>query len=52
MKDTVGQLNQIGIQLGLTPKGRQELMTIADSSQSETTEDALKKFFGTKGDSK
>lgn len=49
MKDTVSQLNQIGIQLGLTPKGREELMTIADSEKNEeSTEDALKKFFGGK----
>lgn len=52
MKDTTAQLSQIGAQLGLSPKGREELMAIADSGQSETTEDALKKFFGTKGDSK
>lgn len=35
MKDATETLNKIGIQLGLTPKGRAELLTIADSSKPE-----------------
>lgn len=52
MKDALTILSKTGDELGLTPKARQELMAVADSSQNETTEDALKKFFGKKGDSK
>lgn len=35
MKDATVTLNQIAMQLGLTPKGRAELLTIADSSKPE-----------------
>ncbi len=35
MKDATETLNKIGIQLGLTPKGRAELLTIVDSSKPE-----------------
>ena len=45
MKDAVDTLNKIGVQLGLTPKGRQELMEIAeeDTNKASTTE-MLKEF--------
>lgn len=47
MKDAVDTLNKIGVQLGLTPKGRQELMEIAseDTNKASTTE-MLKEFLG------
>ena len=47
MKDAVDTLNRIGVQLGLTPKGRQELMEIAgeDTNKVSTTE-MLKEFLG------
>lgn len=47
MKDAVDTLNKIGVQLGLTPKGRQELMEIA-SKQADNREvkDKMKEFFG------
>lgn len=47
MKDAVDTLNKIGIQLGLTPKGRQELMEIAgeETNKASTTE-MLKEFLG------
>ena len=47
MKDAVDTLNKIGVQLGLTPKGRQELMEIAseDTNKVSTTE-MLKEFLG------
>ena len=47
MKDAVDTLNKIGVQLGLTPKGRQELMEIAseDTNKTSTTE-MLKEFLG------
>ena len=47
MKDAVDTLNKIGVQLGLTPKGRQELMEIAseDTNKPSTTE-MLKEFLG------
>ncbi len=45
MKDAVDTLNRIGVQLGLTPKGRKELMEIAseDTNKVSTTE-MLKEF--------
>ena len=47
MKDATETLNKIGIQLGLTPKGRKELMEIAseDTNKSSTAE-MLKEFLG------
>lgn len=45
MKDATETLNKIGIQLGLTPKGRAELLTIADSSKPEkSTTEMMKEF--------
>ena len=47
MKDAVDTLNKIGIQLGLTPKGRQELLAIVDEDKDDKSAgDALKDFFG------
>ena len=46
MKDAVDTLNKIGIQLGLTPKGRQELLEIAgDQSDEGSIKDKMKEFF-------
>lgn len=46
MKDATETLNKIGIQLGLTPKGRQELMEIAgDNSEEGSIKDKMKEFF-------
>lgn len=45
MKDALSQLNSVGIQLGLSPKGRQELMQIADHKKKDDTMSAMKKFF-------
>ena len=46
MKDAVDTLNKIGIQLGLTPKGRQELMEIAGEQSDEgSIKDKTKEFF-------
>lgn len=46
MKDAVDTLNRIGVQLGLTPKGRQELMEIADEQSDEgSIKDKMKEFF-------
>ena len=46
MKDAVDTLNRIGVQLGLTPKGRQELMEIAgDNSEDGSIKDKMKEFF-------
>ena len=46
MKDTVDTLNRIGLQLGLTPKGRQELMEIAgEKSDGDSIKDKMKDFF-------
>lgn len=46
MKDAVDTLNKIGIQLGLTPKGRQELMEIAgEQSEEGSIKDKMKEFF-------
>lgn len=44
MKDASNQLNAIGAQLGLSPKSRQELMTIAAKTDKSAT-DELKDFF-------
>lgn len=47
MKDAVETLNKIGIQLGLTPKGRQELMEIAgEETNKASTAEMLKEFLG------
>lgn len=46
MKDSVDTLNKIGVQLGLTPKGRQELMEIAGEQSDEgSIKDKMKEFF-------
>lgn len=46
MKDAVDTLNRIGVQLGLTPKGRQELMEIAGEQSDEgSIKDKMKEFF-------
>lgn len=46
MKDATDTLNKIGIQLGLTPKGRQELMEIAgEKSDEDSIKDKMKEFF-------
>lgn len=46
MKDAVDTLNRIGVQLGLTPKGRQELMEIAgEKSDKDSIKDKMKDFF-------
>ncbi|MCW8644599.1 phage terminase small subunit P27 family [Streptococcus macedonicus] len=46
MKDAVDTLNKIGVQLGLTPKGRQELMEIAgEKSDEDSIRDKMKEFF-------
>lgn len=46
MTDANKQLNSIGIQLGLTPKGRQDLMQIASHEKKDDTISAMEKFFG------
>lgn len=47
MKDAVDILNRIGVQLGLTPKGRQELMEIANENKEEkSTAEMMKEFLG------
>lgn len=47
LKDAVDTLNKIGIQLGLTPKGRQELMEIAGEEKNKvSTAEMLKDFLG------
>ena len=47
MKDATETLNKIGIQLGLTPKGRQELMEIAgEETNKASTAEMLKEFLG------
>ncbi|MBM6697524.1 phage terminase small subunit P27 family [Streptococcus alactolyticus] len=45
MKDAVDTLNKIGIQLGLTPKGRAELLTIAGIEKSEKSPAEMMKEF-------
>ena len=45
MKDAVDTLNKIGIQLGLTPKGRAELLTIAGTEKSEKSPAEMMKEF-------
>lgn len=46
MKDAVDTLNRIGVQLGLTPKGRQELLEIANGDNNNEAEytEKLKAF--------
>jgi P27 family predicted phage terminase small subunit len=47
MKDATETLNKIGIQLGLTPKGRKELMEIAgEETNKASTAEMLKEFLG------
>jgi P27 family predicted phage terminase small subunit len=47
MKDTVDTLNKIGVQLGLTPKGRQELLAVASADNEKiSTAELLKEFLG------
>ena len=42
MNDANKQLNSIGIQLGLTPKGRQDLMQIASQKKEKSISDQMK----------
>lgn len=42
MKDALNQLNSVGIQLGLSPKGRQELMSIASHKKEKSMAEQLK----------
>ena len=47
MKDAAETLNKIGIQLGLTPKGRAELTEIAGSqADNKSLGDMMKEFLG------
>ena len=47
MKDAVDTLNKIGIQLGLTPKGRQELLEIVgEETNKASTAEMLRDFLG------
>ena len=47
MKDATETLNKIGIQLGLTPKGRAELAEIAGSqADNKSLGDMMKEFLG------
>lgn len=47
MKNTSTQLNSIGLQLGLSPKARQELMAIASEDKNEkSTAELMKEFLG------
>ena len=42
MKDALNQLNSVGVQLGLSPKGRQELMRIASHKEEKSMAEQLK----------
>lgn len=42
MKDALNQLNSVGIQLGLSPKSRQELMSIASRKKEKSMAEQLK----------
>ena len=42
MKDALNQLNSVGIQLGLSPKSRQELMSIASRKKEKSIAEQLK----------
>lgn len=44
LKDANNQLTMVGGQLGLSPKARQELMSIATKSDAKSATDALKEF--------
>ena len=44
MNDSNKQLNAIGIQLGLTPKGRQELMEIASQKKEKSMTEQMKEM--------
>lgn len=46
MDDASKQLNSIGAQLGLTPKGRKELLALSNENSDNDTIEAMKKFFG------
>ena len=47
MKDAVDTLNKIAIQLGLTPKGRAELLAVADKDKNKvSTAELMKQFLG------
>ena len=47
MKDATETLNKIGIQLGLTPKGRAELAEIAgNQNDNKSLGDMMKEFLG------
>ncbi|QBX25327.1 phage terminase, small subunit, putative, P27 family [Streptococcus henryi] len=47
MKDAVDTLNKIGMQLGLTPKGRAELLTIAtENKDNRSVAEMMKDFLG------
>lgn len=51
MKDAVDTLNKIGMQLGLTPKGRAELLTIAtENREKQSVAEMMKDFLGKGGD--
>lgn len=45
MKDANSQLNVIGGQLGLSPKARQDLMSITGKDNEQSVEEAMKEFF-------
>ena len=42
MKDALSQLNSVGVQLGLSPKSRQELMQIASRKKEKSVAEQLK----------
>lgn len=44
MNDANKQLNSIGVQLGLTPKGRQELMEIASQKNEKSMAEQMKEM--------
>ncbi len=47
MKDAVDTLNKIGMQLGLTPKGRAELLTIVtENREKQSVAEMMKDFLG------
>ena len=47
MKNAITQINAIGISIGLSPKGRSELMNIAGESKEETSmAEKMKEFLG------
>ena len=47
MKDAIDTLNKIAVQLGLTPKGRADLLTVASEDKDKvSTAEMLKEFLG------